>query len=59
MSAIGGTMNYKVKILVGSTYRVYEYPDDAEPDEWRLVFQGPLSDCESYIKLTEYGYMER
>lgn len=50
-------MNYKVQNLQDNTYQVYSYPDDADFEDYTCVYQGSLSDCEAFIRLTEQGYM--
>lgn len=48
----------------GDNYQVVQCPWDKENHNWRnahyseneVVFEGSLSDCESYIRLKERGY---
>lgn len=42
----------KVISLINATYQVVN-----EEDYYEVYFQGSLSDCEAYIRLTEKGYM--
>lgn len=44
-------MNFHVYPLIDNTYQVI----DKETEE--VYFQGSLSDCEAYIRLSEKGYM--
>jgi len=59
---------YKVKPLTDNTYEVSKtttifgertsaYDSDPNKVETKNVFKGSLSDCESYIRLHEGGYM--
>ena len=61
-------VEYKVRNLMDSTYQVvmittvsgygisaYEFELDDISEN--VVFQGSISDCESYIRLMEGGYM--
>jgi len=50
-------MNYTVEHLINDTYQVYSHADDAEFDEWKVEFQGSLSDCEAWIRLKIGGYL--
>ena len=42
---------FKVEFYMNNTYQVINNNIDA------VVYQGSLSDCESYIKLREAGYL--
>jgi len=49
---------FKVQNLKDDIYQVLEYPDeDAELEEYSNVFQGSLSDCEAFIRLSEGNYL--
>ncbi len=50
---------YKVRFYQDNTYEVlekkyYYYEDD---ESWESVYQGSLSDCEAYIRLSNNGYL--
>ena len=48
-------MRYRVRYVMDDNYAVYDEQDDMFGD--CNCFIGSLSDCESYIRLKEQGYM--
>ena len=53
-------MNERYKVtLITTTFgeRTSAYDSEHDMVEKESVFQGSLSDCDSYIRLTEKGYM--
>lgn len=55
---------YKVEPLMDTTYQVVEYSDCYVDENNRyayenitVMFQGSLTDCEAWIRLTEGGYL--
>ena len=62
------SVKYKVRIFQDDIYEVVKittvtgngisvYEDELDVVEEDSVYQGRLSDCESYIRLTDQGYM--
>lgn len=53
-------MKYKVKPWIDDTWEVYEEYDEGEYNNLESptpVYSGSLSDCESWIRLKEGGYL--
>lgn len=51
---------YRVVNLSGDTWQVEEDSGRVSPlgwPVWEFRYQGSLSDCEAWIRLTEAGYM--
>ena len=49
-------MDYKVESLQDNEYQVVSY-NNYDIDMRTVHFQGGLSDCEAWIRLTKEGYM--
>jgi hypothetical protein len=50
-------MNYKVRSLEDGIYQIFEVDNDGLIYYSTVLFQGTLSECESWIRLTEEGYL--
>jgi len=50
-------MNYEVRNLIDNTYQVYNYPNDADFEDYECVFQGSLQECAAYVELDEKGLL--
>ena len=48
-------MDYKVRLYMDNIYEVYHYDGN---EDWVVMYQGSLSDCEAWIRLHEKGYMD-
>lgn len=49
--------NYKVQIFMDNTYEVIKEVHTYGEVAFERVFQGSLADCESFIRLTNEGYL--
>lgn len=51
--------DYKVRFFQDNTWEVYSVEKPTEKEEYyQSHFQGSLTDCEAWIRLTEGGYMQ-
>ncbi len=51
-------MKYIVQLFQDDTYQVLEITEgEYDTDNYEVVYQGSLADCEAYIRLKEGGYM--
>jgi hypothetical protein len=50
---------YKVRCFYGDKHEVYDANSDVDGNEGLpgVLFEGSLSDCEAWIRLTEEGHM--
>lgn len=54
------TQKYIVRFYIDNTYEVIKikyYIESCEIESEKVEYQGSLSDCEAWIRLTEKGYM--
>jgi hypothetical protein len=47
--------DFKIELLVGKTYEVYELKKEPLFSYFSLVFEGSISDCECFVKMRLNG----